>query len=184
LMLPTVFVLLHAYADKPVGEEGHAIALVKWRPGTETLAWSPLPVFDHLRQEIDRLFQPFSPATERGMSSDTGLWTPHVDFVEKDEEYVLQADLPGMRREDIDVQLHEGTLLLKGERKMGYETQNGYYQRERAYGAFYRRFALSTPVEADQISATYRNGVLEVHIPKTAAAKPKRIAVHTASANI
>lgn len=151
------------------------MALVRWNPSVPAMGWSPSREFDTLRQEIDRVFNTFWP--QEAMASSTSMWTPRIDLGETEDEYVLQADLPGMKQEDIDIQFHSGMLLLKGERKLERETHNGYHRRERTYGAFARSFALGTPVEAEKISATYKDGVLEVHVPKTAAAKPKRIAI-------
>jgi HSP20 family protein len=151
------------------------MALVRWNPIVPAMGWSPLREFDTLRQEIDRVFNNFWP--QEAMASSAAMWTPRIDLRETEDEYVLQADLPGMKQEDLDIQFQGGMLLLKGERKLERETNNGYHHRERTYGAFARSFTLGTPVEADAISATYKDGVLEVHVPKTAAAKPQRIAI-------
>jgi HSP20 family protein len=98
---------------------------------------------------------------------------------------LLVADLPGMKQEDINVTVEDNVLTLQGTREVEHEAQNGqngYAQyRERAYGSFCRRFTLGTAVDADQITATYTAGVLQVHIPKTLAAQPKRITVQSAA---
>ena len=95
------------------------------------------------------------------------------------------ADLPGMKQEDIHITVENNILTLQGKRMVEHRAengQNGYaHYSERAFGTFCRRFTLSAAVDADQITATYKAGVLEVHIPKTAAAQPKRIAVQASA---
>jgi HSP20 family protein len=95
------------------------------------------------------------------------------------------ADLPGLTQEDIHISVENNLLTLQGQRTVEHEAQNGpqssAHYRERAYGTFCRRFTLGTAVDAENITATYKAGVLEVHIPKTAAAQPKRIAVQSAA---
>jgi HSP20 family protein len=156
------------------------MAIVKWSPHTLSPAWRPFAEFDTLRREIDRVFNTFWPFGGSGAASNERMWTPPVDCMEKDDEYVLHAELPGMKLDDIHMQFHEGMLILQGERKLEHETHNGYDHRERAYGAFSRSFMIGPAVEADQISATYKDGILEVHVPKTAEAKPKRIMIQAA----
>jgi HSP20 family protein len=156
------------------------MALVRWSPSTLSPAWRPLAEFDTLRREIDRVFNTFWPFGGSNVASNDVMWTPRVDFLEKDDEYVLHAELPGMRLEDIHIQFHEGMLTIQGERKLEHEAHNGYHHRERAYGAFSRSFMIGPAAEADQISATYKDGILEVHVPKTAEAKPKRIMIQAA----
>jgi HSP20 family protein len=113
------------------------------------------------------------------------LWYPRVDLREHDQEFVLVADLPGLNQDDINISVEHNVLTLQGQRTVEHEAQNGQngyaHYRERAYGPFCRRFTLGAAVDADTITATYKAGVLEVHIPKTAAAQPKRIAVQSAA---
>jgi HSP20 family protein len=106
-------------------------------------------------------------------------------LLEHDQAFVLVADLPGMLQEDINISVENNTLTLPGNRLVEDAAQTGQngapHYRERAFGTFCRRFTLSAAVDADQITATYKAGGLEVHIPKTAAAQPKRIAVQSAA---
>jgi HSP20 family protein len=156
------------------------MALVKWSPSTLSPTWRPFAEFDTLRREIDRVFNTFWPFSGSDVASTAAMWTPRVDLTEKDDEYVFHAELPGMKLDDIHIQFHEGMLTIQGERKLEHEAHNGYYRRERGYGAFSRSFMLGPAAEADQISATYKDGILEVHVPKTAEAKPKRIMIQAA----
>lgn len=155
------------------------MALVRWNPRTLSPTWHPFAEFHALRRELDRVFDSFWPFNGNDMAGHT-LWFPRVDLMEKDEEYVLYAELPGMKLDDIHIQFHEGVLTLQGERRMEQNGQNGYHHCERAYGSFSRSFMLGSAAEADKISAIYKDGILEIHVPKTAEARTKRIAVQAA----
>ena len=156
------------------------MALVKWNPHTPSLAWRPFTEFDTLRRELDRVFNTFWPFGGSDATSTDAMWTPCVDLLEQDDAYVLHAELPGMKLDDIQIQFHEGMLTIQGERWMEPESGNGYHRRERASGAFSRRSMLGSAAEADKISATYRDGLLEIRVPKTVEAQPKRIMIQSA----
>jgi HSP20 family protein len=105
-------------------------------------------------------------------------WTPSVDVYERDNTLVVKAEVPGLKKEDIEVALDQGDLVIRGERKAESEVkEENYYRIERNYGSFYRRIPLPFEVQADQVSASYNDGVLEVRIPKPAQeqAQPQRI---------
>ena len=164
------------------------MALVRWNPmmpwSPSQEPWSPSTGIESLRAGIDHLFNSFFGSMQPENVSES-LWYPRVDMREHEQEFVLVADLPGMKQDDIQVTVENNILTLQGKRQVEHEAQNGQngyaHYRERAYGAFCRRFTLGAAVEADKITATYKDGVLEVHIPKTAAAQPKRITVQSAS---
>jgi len=100
--------------------------------------------------------------------------TPNVDIYEAGENIVVKADLPGMTKDDIEVNLTDDTITLSGERKKEEKVEKkGFFRLERTYGSFSRSFALPTEVQADKVKAVFKNGVLEVTIPKTEAAKKK-----------
>jgi HSP20 family protein len=104
-----------------------------------------------------------------------------VDIQETDKEYVIKADLPEMKREDVKVELRDGALTIEGERKREKEEKDKKFHRiEREYGKFVRRFALPTEVDSTKVQAEFKEGVLNVHLPKTATAKPKAIEVKVA----
>jgi HSP20 family protein len=108
-----------------------------------------------------------------------GIWNPLVDFYEKDDNYVIKAELPGMNKEDIAIDVKDRLLTLSGERSFDNEVKDDHYhRRERSHGKFHRIFALPVEVEADKISATFQDGVLTIEIPKPAQAKAKQITVH------
>src|SRR5262249_15100689 len=104
--------------------------------------------------------------------------SPAVDVEETPDAYVFRADLPGVSSKDVKVTVHNDTLTLRGERKREEKKSDGSAHRlERAYGSFERSFTLGLPVRADQVKASYKDGVLEVHVPKAEAAKPRDIEV-------
>ncbi|HXH10741.1 MAG TPA: Hsp20/alpha crystallin family protein [Alphaproteobacteria bacterium] len=103
---------------------------------------------------------------------------PPVDIYETDEVLILTAELPGLRQEDIGIELKDQMLTIRGERKPDSSVrEDQYHRRERAYGGFQRSFLLPATVDSDKVTAAYRDGVLELRLPKVEAAKPKRIAI-------
>lgn len=105
-------------------------------------------------------------------------WAPAVDISETQDELLLKADLPGVEMKDIDIQLENGTLALRGERKHENEkTDGGFHRVERSYGTFARYFSLPDTVNSEAVKADYKNGVLTVRLPKKEVAKPRQIKV-------
>jgi HSP20 family protein len=105
-------------------------------------------------------------------------WLPEMDLVESDEHYLLKADLPGMKQEDVSIEWGDGTLTISGERKADYERkEKGYFRLERSFGKFSRSLTLPDGVEPDRIEASFHDGVLDVRIPKPAARQPRKIDV-------
>ena len=105
-------------------------------------------------------------------------WAPPVDIFESQEQLVIRAEVPGVRKDDLDVQIENGVLTLHGQRKRDTDIQDESAHRlERVYGAFTRRFTLPTTVDAARIAATYKDGVLEVIVPKAETAKPKKVEI-------
>jgi HSP20 family protein len=132
---------------------------------------------NRLRREIDRLLEdPFNllvPST-----SFFEGWTPAVDIYEDKDKYVVKAELPGMRKEDIQVSLDGNTLTISGERKHEEEKKEGEtYRSERYFGRFQRSVTLPAQVQANKVEANYKDGVLSVTVPKAEEAKPKQIQV-------
>jgi HSP20 family protein len=105
-------------------------------------------------------------------------WAPSVDVLETENELLLKADLPGVEMQDIDIQMENGTLALRGERKFENVTKEGGYHRiERSFGSFARYFTLPDTVSAESVKADYKNGVLTITLPKKELAKPRQIKV-------
>ena len=143
------------------------MAIIRWEPARELAS-----------MEVDRLNRMFSDFFGGGEHVNRA-WAPSVDIYETDgHEVVLKAELPDMKREDINVTFENGVLTLKGERKFEQEGRRENFHRvERSHGTFSRSFTLPNTVDAAQISATYKDGVLTVRLPQREDAKPKQISV-------
>jgi HSP20 family protein len=132
-------------------------------------------LFD-LRDELDRLFE--SPLAGFARTSQLLEGAPAVDLYEDKDSFIVKAELPGLKREDIEVSLHDGALTISGERKTEENVEDAETHRvERFYGRFHRAITLPKAVKADKVAAQYRDGVLTVTLPKSEEAKPKQIEV-------
>jgi len=146
------------------------MALIRWEPARE---------LQSLQHEMNRLFGTFfdSP-TGPGNGGTLSRWIPAMDLVEEGDHYVLRADLPGVREEDVNVEVEDGVLTVSGQRKSEHQQRKeGYYRIERASGAFSRSLTLPKGVNADSVEARFDSGVLEVRIPKPAQLKPRKVAI-------
>ena len=141
--------------------------------------WDPFQDLISLRERMNRLFeQTLDRSRGEGEGMAAGTWAPAVDIYETPDSIVLQAELPGLSKDDIDIQVRDNVLTLKGERRSEKEVKEGNYLRvERAYGGFQRAFTLPAAVQADRIRAVFKDGVLDVSIPKAEEAKPKQIKI-------
>jgi HSP20 family protein len=143
------------------------------------IRWDPFRELGGLHTRLNRLLGE-TPAR----FDDEGLlttWAPPVDIQETEQEYVVKADLPDTKKDDVKVELNNGVLTVKGERKQEKEEKGKQFHRiERAYGEFVRRFVLPTEVDGTKVVADFKDGVLTVHLPKTAAVKPQAIEVKVA----
>lgn len=131
------------------------------------LIWPGFGRLSSLQDELERLFE--SPLTG---------WAPALDVYEDKDNFVVNTELPGLKREDIEVTLQDGVLVISGERKTGENRDEGEIRRqERLYGKFQRALTLPAPVAADKVKAQYKDGVLTVTVPKAEEAKPRKIDV-------
>jgi HSP20 family protein len=138
--------------------------------------WSPVDRLATLRDEMDRLFDFTLPARDTGLFSG---WSPALDVHDEKDNLVVQVELPGMKKNDIDISLHDGVLTVSGERKSEREEKEGEtFRSERYFGKFQRSLTLPSQVDSDKVRAAYKDGVLTVSLPKAEAAKPKQIAVN------
>lgn len=134
--------------------------------------WSPV---SNLRDHLNRLFDLSFPSRA---AESFGDWAPALDAYEDKDKYVVSIELPGLKKEDINVTVHDGVLTVAGERKSERNAKEGTLHRtERYYGRFTRSVTLPTAVQADKVSAAYKDGVLTVEVPKAEEAKPKQIEV-------
>jgi HSP20 family protein len=142
--------------------------LTRWNP-FRTEAWDPfrdLEVFEHrLASTLGRaMAKPNGDGTEAITTTD---WAPLVEISEDDKEFLVKAELPGLKKEEVNVTVENGTMTISGERKVEKEEKTKKYHRvERAYGKFARSFTLPDKADATKVSAEFKDGVLQVHLPK------------------
>jgi HSP20 family protein len=138
----------------------------------------PFRELEEVSSRLNRFFaQPFGFRTE-GNGNLLAEWTPAVDFEESDREYLLKADLPDVKKEDVKVEILDGVLSVQGERKHEKEEKGRKFHRiERAYGRFERTLSLPSDIDAAKVSAEFANGVLNVHLPKSPTAKREAVEV-------
>jgi HSP20 family protein len=143
----------------------------------ESAPWLAFDRWSNLRDELNSFFEmPFWSGFGRSGQLFTG-WSPALDLYESGDHFVAIVELPGMRKEDIDISLHDGALTISGERKGGSTNGEKAQRTERYVGTFRRSIALPTHVDAGKVSATYQDGILKVTLPKAEEAKPKQIQV-------
>jgi len=144
--------------------------------------WEPFREMEDMQNRLSSFFTRAPMRRGNGKESITlPEWTPLADITEDDREYVIKAELPELRKEDVKVTVENGVLTISGERKFEKEEKKKKYHRvERGYGSFVRTFALPEDADAGKIKAEFKHGILEVHLPKNEKAKPKQIEVHVA----
>jgi HSP20 family protein len=145
------------------------MAVVKWDPFRDLIS---------IQDRMNRLFEQTLSRSRGEEGAAAATWTPAVDIYETLDTIVIKADLPGVVREDIEIQVDDNTLTLKGERRFSKDVQEESYLRiERTYGSFHRCFTLPASIRQEEIRAVCRDGVLELTLPKAEGSKPKRIAI-------
>ncbi|MDH5695406.1 MAG: Hsp20/alpha crystallin family protein [Dehalococcoidia bacterium] len=155
------------------------MVMERWRPGWGITPWRPFRELEEMERRFGEIFgRPFLPAVWRRLPVEEKGWAPAIEMFEKEDKYVVKAELPGIKEEDIDVSVVGDTLTIKGERKAETEVkEEDYYCCERSYGSLFRSIALPSTVDTKKIEASYDDGVLEVSLPKAAEIKPKKVAV-------
>jgi HSP20 family protein len=141
--------------------------------------WDPFRDLAVLHDRMNRLFDETLSRGRNGEPAElTGAWTPSVDVFENPDKFEIVAELPGLTKDDIQLELKENVLTLRGERKFENEYKDQTCHRmERSYGQFVRSFSLPTQVEAGKVEAKFKDGILTVTVPKAAAAKPRVIEI-------
>ena len=135
------------------------------------------------QREFNRLFSEVLPRFFGEEEPSTRTWAPAVDIYETENNLVLKADLPGVDPKDVEIKVEDGMLYLKGERKFEKEVKEENYHRvERSYGAFARSFSLANSIDAEKVSAEYKDGQLILTMPKREEAKPKTIKINVSKA--
>ena len=147
------------------------MTIVRW--------WDPMRDISAIQEKMNQLFEDtMSRSRSREEGLGPGMWTPAVDIYETNEGVVVKAELPGLTKEQIGIEVKDGLLILKGERKIEKDMKEENYHRiERAYGTFQRSFSLPASVDQEKISANLKEGVLELILPKKEQAKKRQISV-------
>ncbi len=140
---------------------------------------NPFRELSTLQNRINRVFGDIRfPALDADADLSTTAWAPAVNIFENEEEVSVTADLPGVRKEDVEITLENNVLTVKGTRKLeNEEKRDNYHRIERAYGSFTRSFTLPNTVDGEKIFAEYHDGVLQIHLPKREESKPRQISV-------
>jgi HSP20 family protein len=136
------------------------------------------PDLTTLQSQLNKIFEPFArfaQAEDEDLVS--GTWVPPVDVAETQEKIIVRAEVPGLKQEDIQIEFENGLLTLRGERKLEKSEGMTWHRVERIYGNFSRSFTLPRTVDPERIAATYREGILEIEVPKKEEAKPKNIRI-------
>jgi len=152
-----------------------AFELTTWKPFREL---TPFKDFERMRREMDRLWDSFFEGGLRKRTEGAGEWLPSLDVAETKNEIVVKAEVAGMDPKDIDISLSDGVLTIKGEKKQEKEEKEAdYHLVERSYGSFTRLVQLPQEVQRDKISASYKNGILKITLPKSEEAKKKEVKI-------
>ena len=158
------------------------MAVVRINPGNELFG---------LQREVNRLLTEFFPVAKKGEELETAVWRPLVDVHEDDNSYYVDAELPGLRKEDVKMNFQDGVLTISGERRFQHVVNgeegvdengaakkgNNVHRMERKYGKFHRQFNFTSHVNADNITAKFEDGVLKVQVPKAEEVKPRQIEI-------
>ena len=147
------------------------MTIVRW--------WDPMRDISAIQEKMNQLFEDtMSRSRGREERLGAGMWTPSVDIYETNEVVVVKAELPGLTKDQVDIEVKDGFLVLKGERKIEKDVKEENYHRiERAYGTFQRTFSLPASVDQEKISASLKEGILELILPKKEQAKKRQINV-------
>lgn len=136
------------------------------------MRWDPMRELEDMQKRLSSFFQGGYPGINESLARTE--WSPAVDIAETPEAYTLHAELPDVKKEDIKLSVHEGVLMLQGERKQEREEKNKRYHRiERTFGRFQRSFSLPSAVDEAKVTATFKDGVLNVIVPKTTQSAPQ-----------
>ena len=145
----------------------------------ELVKWEPFESLNRIQAQLNDLFDDGALRAWTYANGIKGAWLPPVDVLESKDAYLIRAELPGMKKEDFNLEMHDGTLTLSGERKLDKPADGvDYHRTERLSGKFSRSFTLPHKVQQDAIAASYSDGILEIHVPKADEAKPRQIEIN------
>lgn len=140
--------------------------------------WQPYGAVANLQNSINKLFNDAFSRTNVDEDFALSAWKPVVDIFDKDDAIVIHAELPGVKKEDVAIEVKDNVMTLRGERSESKEIkEEKYYRKERTFGSFHRAFSLPSAINPDTIKATFKDGVLEIEIPKPEEQKPKQVKI-------
>ena len=148
--------------------------------------WHPLSELETMRDEMERMWDELFPTRRRSLlgspwrrlSSEEAVSIPPIDIVDKEDEVLVKLEVPGVEKQHIDVSVHDNTLHIKGEIKEDKEIkEDQYIRRERSYKSFARSISIPADIDEENVKAELKDGILEVHLPRTETQKPKKITV-------
>ncbi len=153
------------------------MTIMKWKPFKDLESWNPFKEFQLMAEKFSPLFDEMFPF-EKNKESSLSDWVPAMDIYESDDAIKISAELPGLDKKDVEITVNNNVLTIKGEKKIDKEIKKeNYYRCERSYGTFVRSFTIADYVDPENIKAQFKNGVLEITIPKKEHAKPKEITI-------
>jgi HSP20 family protein len=149
---------------------------------TSTWGGSPFTALQRFADDVDRMFADFGLGrrwtSPSGRETPTGIWAPEVEVFQKNNELTIKADLPGLKKDEVSVELTDDAVTIQGERKREHEEEReGVYRSERSYGSFYREIPLPEGAITEEAKATFRDGVLEITMPAPPASKGRRLEI-------
>ncbi len=153
-------------------------SLLKTGSAANMNRWDPLRDLLSVQERVNRLFEgAFDDRAGAAELMQAGVWSPAVDIGETDEEFIVTAEVPEMKQSEIDIEVKGNTLIMSGERRPRRASMEGYHRIERAYGRFQRSFPLPGLVDQERITATLRDGILKVVLPKKTGSKRRQIEI-------
>ncbi|WP_456384661.1 Hsp20/alpha crystallin family protein [Persephonella sp.] len=148
------------------------------RRNLPTFVWNPFRELARIEQELNKVFNELVPTPKTAEIAEVTTWNPRVDIYEKDNKLVIEAEIPGAKKEDVEVKIKDNAVVIKGEvKKEEEEKDKTYYRTERFYGVFERVIPLPVEVKVDEAKATFENGILKIEIPKVSEEKEVKIEV-------
>ena len=145
----------------------------------QLVRWTPMGNLLSFQHDMNRMFDQFFHGGN-GEEAKVSTWRPSVDIYETDDALVIKAELPGVSKDDVSIDVHQNRLTLRGQRKHETDVKDEHYHRvERSYGSFQRSFTLPATVDAEKAEASFKDGVLELRLPRLESAKPRQIAIQS-----
>lgn len=154
------------------------MALELWRPSLGIRPWRPVEMMEDMERRMEELFgrEALFPTLYRRSPLEERVWSPAIEMIEKDDKFIVKAELPGIQKEDIDVSVTGNTLTIKGQRKSESEVnEDEYHICERSYGSFVRSMTMPSSAKTEKIDANYEDGILEITLEKFPEIQPKKI---------